>query len=98
MASAEFKRMSAGCFHTLNLMQFRQLCDELHSRVARGHGRIEITVEGCEDVCVLISKAELESLERALEILAETPDFRSMCESLSSVAASTSEAPASQSI
>ncbi|HEY2584823.1 MAG TPA: type II toxin-antitoxin system prevent-host-death family antitoxin [Tepidisphaeraceae bacterium] len=89
--------MSTGCFHTLNLVQFRKICDELHARVARGHGRIEITVEGCEDVCVLISKAELESLERALEILAETQDFRSMCQSLASVAASTVEAQASQS-
>jgi PHD/YefM family antitoxin component YafN of YafNO toxin-antitoxin module len=97
VVSAEFKRMSAGCFHTLNLVQFRNLCDELHARVARHHGRIEITVDGCDDVCVLISKAELESLERALEILAETDDFRTMCQSLSNVAASATEAPASQS-
>ena len=89
--------MSAGCFHTLNLVQFRKLCDELHSRVARGHGRIEITVEGCDDICVLISKAELESLERALEILSETDNFRTMCESLANVAASSTAAPASQS-
>jgi hypothetical protein len=38
---------------------------------------------------VLISKAELESLEQALEILSSTPDFQSMCKTLASVAAST---------
>lgn len=89
--------MSGGCFHTLNLVQFLNAVDELHGRVARGHGRIEITADGCDDVCVLISKAELESLERALEILAETDDFRTMCQSLTSVAASALETPASQS-
>ncbi|HSU69244.1 MAG TPA: hypothetical protein VLJ39_20330 [Tepidisphaeraceae bacterium] len=89
--------MSGGCFHTLSLAQFLGLVDELHTRVSNGHGRIEITRDGCDDVCILISKAELESLERALEILSETPDFRTMCESLSAVVATSLEEPAPQS-
>ena len=88
--------MAGGCFHTLSLVQFLKAIDDLHGRVARGHGRVEITADGCDDVCVLISKAELESLERALEILAETDDFRTMCQSLSHVAASAFETAAPQ--
>jgi hypothetical protein len=83
--------MSGGCFHTLGLVQFLKLVDDLHGKVAKGHGRVEITAEDCDDVCILISKAELESLERALEILSETADYRTMCENLSQVAAMTCE-------
>lgn len=89
--------MSGGCFHTLGLEQFLKLVDDLHGRVAKGHGRVEITAEGCDDVCILISKAELESLERALEILSETADYRNMCENLSQVASMTCEVVASPS-
>lgn len=89
--------MSGGCFHTLSVVQFLELVHDLHPRVARGHGRIEITRDGCDDVCILISKAELESLERALEILSETTDFRTMCESLSNVAATSCEGFSTQS-
>jgi PHD/YefM family antitoxin component YafN of YafNO toxin-antitoxin module len=90
--------MSGGCFHTLSLSEFLRIVDDLHVRVSNGHGRIEITRDGCDDVCILISKAELESLERALEILSETPDFRTMCDSLTSVAASAGILPTPQSV
>jgi PHD/YefM family antitoxin component YafN of YafNO toxin-antitoxin module len=89
--------MSGGCFHTLNLAQFLKLVDDLHGKVAKGHGRVEITVDGCDDVCILISKAELEALERALEILSETGDFQNMSRSLSQVASLTCEIAAAQS-
>lgn len=89
--------MSGGCFHTLGLVQFLKLVDDLHGKVAKGHGRIEITADGCDDVCILISKAELEALERALEILSETADYRTMCESVSQVAALTCELAAAPS-
>ena len=82
--------MSGPCFHTLGLGQFQSIVEESHARVARGHGRIEITRDGCDDVCILISKAELDALERALEILSQTADFREMCEIVTSVANSTS--------
>jgi PHD/YefM family antitoxin component YafN of YafNO toxin-antitoxin module len=89
--------MSGGCFHTLNLAQFLKVVDDLHGKVAKGHGRVEITVDGCDDVCILISKAELEALERALEILSETGDFQNMSQSLSQVASLTCEIAAAQS-
>lgn len=78
--------MSVGCFHTLSMTQFLRMVEELHGRVAKGHGRVEITRDGCEDVCILISKAELEGLERALEILSETNGFQEMCQTLNSIA------------
>ena len=75
--------MTGACFQTLNVAQFLHLVEDLHGRVSQRHGRIEITADGCEDACVLISKAELESLERALEILAGTREFQSMCQIIS---------------
>jgi len=78
--------MSGGCFHTVKLSQFRHSLDDLHQRVSIEHGRIEITRDGCDDACVLISKAELEALEHALEVLAQSDDYRAMCETLSQVA------------
>ena len=89
--------MSAGCFHTLSLTQYRGAIEELHGRVARGHGRVVITRDDCDDVCVLISRAELEGLERALEILSGTPDFQDMCKTLAAVAGSAAAHPALES-
>ena len=78
--------MSAGCFHTLSLSQFLNGIEDHHQRVSVGHGRIEITRDDCDDVCILISKAELEALERAVEILAQSDEYRSMCATLAGVA------------
>ncbi|HEY8746999.1 MAG TPA: hypothetical protein VIM11_03420 [Tepidisphaeraceae bacterium] len=78
--------MSAGCFHTLSLSQFLQAIEDLHQRVSIGKGRIEITRDDCEDVCILISKAELEALEHAIEILTRNDDYRAMCSTLSELA------------
>jgi len=87
--------MTGACFQTLNVAQFLQLVEDLHGRVSQRHGRIEITADGCGDVCVLISKAELESLERALEILAGTREFEAMCQTVAAlVAEEQSGAPA----
>jgi PHD/YefM family antitoxin component YafN of YafNO toxin-antitoxin module len=41
-------------------------------------GRVEVTRRGCPDACVLISKAELEAMERALQIFAESLEFQQM--------------------
>ena len=51
---------------------------QLHEHVTRTLRRVEITRPGSDDRCVLISKQELDSLERALEILSDTDDVRDM--------------------
>ncbi len=78
--------MSGGCFHSLKLSQFRHSLDDLHERVVVGRGRVEITRDGCDDACVLISKAELEALEHALEVLSRGEEYRAMCDILSQLA------------
>jgi len=74
-------------FQTLDLTRFRQAMAKLHEVVGCGKGRIEITRRGCDDVCVLISKAELESLEQALEILTECEHYKAMCDNLTQLVA-----------
>jgi len=82
---------------SVDISEFLQAADEFHGRVARGHARIEITRGGCDDVCILVSKADLESLERALEILSQTDDFRSMCRTLTLLAGQGGQATSAQS-
>jgi PHD/YefM family antitoxin component YafN of YafNO toxin-antitoxin module len=61
----------------------------LHEFVARTKGRIDITRPGSDDRCVLISREELDALERALEILSDTDDVRDMCGQIAHLAAQT---------
>ena len=77
--------MSADCFQKMDASRFRQAVADLHSIVGRGKGRIEVTHPECED-CVLISKAELESLERALQIFSETLEFQQMSKQIAEIA------------
>ena len=78
-----------GRFSALDVVRARQALSTLHEQVAFGRGRVEIMQSGCDRVCVMISKAELEALETALEILSDTADYKAMCETLSQVAAAT---------
>ena len=64
----------------------------LHEFVTRTKGRVEITRPGSEQRCVLISQEELQSLERALEILSDTDEVRSMCGQIAQLAAATGPA------
>lgn len=64
-----------------------ELLTELHEQVIRRQRRIELTRDG--ESCVMISKQELDALERALEILAKTDGFRSMSRKIAQLAAST---------
>ncbi len=61
--------------------------DKLHDDVVRFRGRIQVTRIGCDDCCVLISKAELDSLERALAILSDTDGVRAMSGQIAQLAA-----------
>jgi len=72
---------------TLDLERVRRELHVLHQHIARSWGRIEITAsDGSDERCVLISKAELDTMERALEILCEMPGGKEVCEGLTRVA------------
>ena len=77
MSAVPFSR-----FETLDVTRFRQTLAKLHEAVGCGKGRIEVTRRGCTDACVLISKAELESLEQALEIMSASAEFKAMCDQI----------------
>lgn len=83
--------MAAGLhqsFQTLDFTGFRSALAKLHEAVGSGRGRVEVSRRGCDHVCVLISKTELESLERALEIFASCAEYASMCSQLEQLVAS----------
>jgi hypothetical protein len=77
-------------FHSLDVARFHEVVNKIHETVAGRCGRVEVTRDGCDDVCVLLSKHELEALERALEILTECTEYKSMCDEVAQVAAATS--------
>jgi PHD/YefM family antitoxin component YafN of YafNO toxin-antitoxin module len=66
---------------------------QLHEFVTRTKGRVEITRPGSDERCVLISQDELQSLERALEILSETDDVRDIQVQIAQLAAATGPTP-----
>jgi prevent-host-death family protein len=80
-------------FQTLDVTKFRQTLAKLHEAVGCGNGRVEVTRRGCNDVCVLISKAELEALEQALEILAQSAEYKAMCDDIQNVAVRCGDCP-----
>ena len=83
--------MSARHFVTRDVGYVSRLLAQLHADVSQNTGRIEITREGCDDCCVLISKAELDSLEQALAILSDTDGVRAMSGQIAELAATCSE-------
>ena len=82
--------MSGDCFQNVDVTRFRRALTDLHELVGCGKGRVEVTRRGCADACVLISKAELESLERALQIFAESVEFQRMSSQISEIVAAAS--------
>lgn len=81
--------MAGGSFQTIDVSACSRSIAKLHQLVVQGHGRIHIKRRGCEDICVLISHSELESLERALEILSQTNEFQQMSGHITQVATET---------
>jgi PHD/YefM family antitoxin component YafN of YafNO toxin-antitoxin module len=64
---------------------------ELYRNVARKHQRIEVLSP--DGVCVIISKEELDSLEKALRILSDTENVKTVSQSLAQLAAACNAAP-----
>ncbi len=73
-------------FQSLNLAQVQTELMRLYEKVACEKGRVEISSTGGECECVLISKAELESLENALEILSNADGVKHLSAELAQVA------------
>ena len=86
--------MSVRYFETYDCGHVGRSLEKLHEEVVRFKGRIEVTRNGCDDCCVLISKAELESLEKALAILSDTDGVRAMSGQIAQLAASVGAAHA----
>ena len=82
--------MSTTTFETMSVQEVRENLDDLLRMVVKGKQRVEI-VDGSNEHCVILSKAELDSLEKALGILSDTAEFRDICNSMSQLAAATSQ-------
>lgn len=80
----------SGSFQSLDVARFHEVLSRIHQTVHAHKSRVEVTRQGCDDVCVLISKCELDALERALELLTECAEYKAMCSEVAQVAAATS--------
>ena len=85
--------MSVRYFETYDCGHAGRSLEKLHEDVVRLKGRIEITRNGCDDCCILISKAELDSLEQALEILSNTSDVQKIARTIAAMGSSAGKAP-----
>lgn len=67
---------------TMDIEHVRRDLHSLHGQIVRNWGRVEITRQTEDEeragTCVMISKAELDCIERALEILHESPAGQKM--------------------
>ena len=73
----------SNAFDSVNLQQAMLEFDAIHNCVLDGCGRVEIA--GPNGACVLISKAELQCMEQAIEIFAGTPAGKNMCDELARI-------------
>ena len=72
---------------SFELASIRKQLRRLHNRVCSGGQRVEVTRAGCDDVCVLISKRELEAMEAALNLYASHPSHADLCRGLAQLLA-----------
>jgi PHD/YefM family antitoxin component YafN of YafNO toxin-antitoxin module len=70
-------------FQTLHVSEVARDLDTLCNQIAADHGRVQVNSANGSCDCVLISKIELDSLENALEILADSETGRGLAEDLS---------------
>jgi hypothetical protein len=67
---------------SVDMTKVGKIMRKLHDQVCGNRQRVEITRAGCDDVCVMISKRELEHLEQAMALLADTEAFLSTCDQI----------------
>jgi PHD/YefM family antitoxin component YafN of YafNO toxin-antitoxin module len=75
----------------MSIDQVQTRLTQLHQKVCRDKGRVEI--KDGQGTCVLISKEELESLEQALEILSNTSDVQKMARTIALVTHAAAQGP-----
>ncbi len=73
-------------YQVLETSEVRALLENLHEDVTRDHERVVIVRPGSDARCVLISQAELDAMERALEILSGTTDAAIMRQEVARIA------------
>jgi PHD/YefM family antitoxin component YafN of YafNO toxin-antitoxin module len=78
-------------FTLLSIDQVQTRLSQLHQKVCRDKGRVEI--KDSQGTCVLISKEELETLEQALEILSNTSDVQKMARTIAVLTHSVAQGP-----
>ena len=78
-------------FRSVPLVQAEGRLGQILQRVCREKGRVEIR-DG-EHACVLISKEELQTLEEALEILANTSDVRRIAKTIAAITHTVAQGP-----
>jgi PHD/YefM family antitoxin component YafN of YafNO toxin-antitoxin module len=64
-----------------------QTLAQLHEYITTQDARVELTRAGSDERCVLVSKRDLDALERAVVILSNTEDMRTVSEKLAQLAA-----------
>lgn len=67
---------------TLDLAKVQNELAAVFETVIKSRQRVEIQGAAAGESAVIISKAELDSIERALQILAETDSYKSMSAAL----------------
>jgi PHD/YefM family antitoxin component YafN of YafNO toxin-antitoxin module len=72
-------------FPVLDVSKAQDELPHLARQVASGKGRVELVDHQGAGDCVLISKAELESLEHAIELLSDADHVRLLTARLSSM-------------
>ncbi len=73
-------------FQSLDLNKVQGELLALYEKIACEKGRVEIVRHDGACDCVLISKAELEGLEHALELLSDSVEVRQLTAQLANVA------------
>jgi hypothetical protein len=87
----ELAPMSDQQFQSVNIKQASEILRQLHQDVVLEKKRVEL-FDSVAGLSVIISKEELEGLERALAILSNTHDVQQMAEMLKAVARQSSAA------
>jgi prevent-host-death family protein len=78
--------MSGKSYQIVDINEAKARLDEFFSRVAEMNDRVIVTRKGSNDQCVLVSAAELDGLEKAIDILSQSTAATSVREQVARIA------------